>query len=360
MVNQNATHSGEISVSGPRNKYTPAKKAERVERAHRAQDLMSASPSSANLIATSLFIREFVEREKRSAEPGLVDACWVEYAYMSPLKRTTAFTAEYLKVYRRFYEKYVDSKDAPFRCPIDETWAANEPGEMNSLWTARQHADTLGMPYSIFLGEALEFSAARGHKQFPRPNQLYNEALLGHLQAHWQSHAHVERLRLDEWDARFQVTNYAGDPAQARLHELVIERIKAKPTHIDINIQHYVLGKHPAIPISVAIERLGGLDVQSEVRRASHVPTQPDPDQKARYVRPCIGIAYNLDPAVCGACTVAALCAQVDGKVDQLALAAFGDVEPKRAADKKAARDRQRTRRAKLRAALESPGPDTT
>ncbi|RYG39305.1 MAG: hypothetical protein EON93_00265 [Burkholderiales bacterium] len=347
-------------MSGPRKKYTAAKKAQRVERALRAQELMSATPSSATLIATSLFIREFVERDKRSAEPKLVDACWVEYAYMSPLKRTTSFTAEYLKVYRRFYEKYVDSKEAPFRCPIDDIWAANEPGEMNSLWTARQHADELGMPYPIFLGEAMEHAAANGYKQFPRPNQLYSDSLLRHLTAHWQIHASVERLRLDEWDERFLVTNYAGDPAQARLHDLVVERIKAKPTHTDINIKNYVLSSQPAIPIAVAIDRLGGSDVQTEVKRASRIPTQPDPDQAARYIRPCIGIAYNLDPVVCGACKVAALCAQVDAKVDQLSLAAFGDVEPKRAADREGARERQRTRRAKLRAASESPGPDIT
>lgn len=347
-------------MPAPRTKYTPDKKAKRISRAQRAQDLMSAPPSSGSLINTSLFIREFVERSKRADEPRLVDLCWVEYAYMSPLKRTAAFTSEYLKVYRRYYEKYVDLKGAPYRCPIADAWAANEPGEMNSLWTARQHADKLGMPYPIFLGEAMEHAAANGYKQFPRPNQLYSDSLLRHLTAHWQIHASVERLRLDEWDERFLVTNYAGDPAQARLHDLVVKRIKSKPTHIDLNIQNYVLSRQPAIPIAVAIDRLGEPAVQSEVRRASSVPPQPDPDQSARYIRPCIGIAYNLDHAVCGACGVAALCALVDGKVDQLSLAAFGDVEPKSAANRKASRERKQKQRARERSALESPGLDIT
>ena len=336
-------------MPGPRHKYTPEKKAARKIRAERFQSLMDATPSSQNLIDLSLFVREIVDQTSRVDETRLVNTCWVEYAYMSPVKRTAAFTSEYLKVYRRFYGKYFDHNRAPYQCPIDEIWAANEPAEMVALWHARQHADERGIPYTIFLGEALEFAASKGFKKFPRPNQLYSGPVLPHIEAYWAEHRDHERLRLEDWDTRFQLINYAGDPAQRRLHQIVVERALRKPLLLDINIKETVLSERAVLPISVAVEHFGDAPVQAEIKRARELPQQPPAGATARYVTPCIGVAYNLDPVACGACSVSIQCGKVSAHVDRKSLESHGLEEPKRAAKKEAARLRQQRRRARLR-----------
>jgi hypothetical protein len=116
-------------------------------------------------------------------ESELQQACWFDYRFMHPVKRTYLFAHTYVQNYKAAYEKHVDINSEKIfgisrpNDPLDNRPANVGPnGKAKSklsaptcLWKARQMADGLCIPYHYFTSVGLDAAI----------KNAYNEALFG-------------------------------------------------------------------------------------------------------------------------------------------------------------------------------------
>jgi len=346
-------------------KHTLAAKRERLRRKKRLAELMAQQRTSQQLVEIGEFLRCHVEPKWRLEEPALTQSCWVEYGYLSALERTCRFTEVYATIYRRFWEKYVNHSNAEDQKPTDH-WAGNTQTEMTSFWRARQAADRLGMPYDTFLTESFEYMLQKeGHRKQPRPNQLYDKPVLDHLKKYWGEFEPTARLLTRDWDERFRVERYAGDPVQDRAHALQLDRLQqGSPSALSDKLR-IALVTFPVLPISVARRKFGDTVVDEALRGAGALPAQPADDNRPNFIQGCIGLAFDKDPAICAACPQRTACRSLSKAIDARCKREYGDPEPRAAEVRLQATKRKQKSRAQQRvrqneeARLPEPNPES-
>lgn len=100
-----------------------------------------------------------------AGESHLQQACWFDYRYDHPVKRTYHFAHHYMENYRALYQKYIDA-DADHihglsrpKDPLDNSPPVNKTAKLRTptcLWKARQVCDALCIPYDFYTYNALK------------------------------------------------------------------------------------------------------------------------------------------------------------------------------------------------------------
>lgn len=332
-----------------RRKHSPSAKKERQDRLHQLANVTGLGSPAARLIGVTGFVRAQLPGYLLMKEPALCDTCWVEYAYMTPLKRTQMFTHDFVSVFRRKWAQYFDYRTGSEKCPAEEEFALNTPSEMTALWTARQHADAIGIPYMTYLLQVFEHAAqVEGHSRLLRPNQLYSDPQVAHVVAYWGTHRQVASLDVEEWDERFMAANYTGDLAQRRLQDLIQERVKC-----ELGVASYMIYR-PIVPEAVARGRFGDELVDRAISMAGPVPAFSWAACRP-YVPSCLGLAVNVES--CKSCAFATLCATVGERTERQMEVVYGSSDP--LADQRRTKNRERKQRQRMRERSRHTGDDS-
>lgn len=97
---------------------------------------------------------------------------WFAYRVITPLAATKRFADDYRVARRRALHEHRDRHLAAAAKILPEIDWTKSNRLLTQLWTARQHADRLGMPYPEYLQFAFDFAMRRKREYLPLPNQL--------------------------------------------------------------------------------------------------------------------------------------------------------------------------------------------
>ena len=321
------------------------KSAKKREEAHqRVLDLIAArrlnDPDQRGLTVDCL-VRTWIDHETLLAEPGLQDLMWVEYRYMTPLERTELFTQKYIDAYRRAYAHWCGSADeAARKKPCELQFARNDIGDMNCLWTARAHADALGVPYDMYLDAVMEGKLDNGKWiEPPLPNQLYAKIDPARLRDRPTAEEIGDRLFAPDWDARFFADAYRNDPVREAALALLRMDVRAAPKPAT-RLSEYMAGRR-AITETRALAMFGD-DLVDAAIAAGGPPDGPVPQDVAPYRPHCFGHPHALPQSPCWGCSFVHGCVPYAKRIAATLMATTGSDNPRLARERALAAERQR------------------
>lgn len=135
----------------------------------------------------------FISKGWLEHELSLFATKWFDYRQLNMVEATEQYVHAYTAVYRRQYARSIDATRAEHLkpLPIDNPMAHfNDPKMRNKLvgcWRGRQMADALGMPYEVFIEQAMSFRLRFWQRAYlPRPEQLYDERDLERIVEKWE------------------------------------------------------------------------------------------------------------------------------------------------------------------------------
>jgi hypothetical protein len=300
-------------------------------------------------LAEAVFQRSYVSKKLLAREPTLQQTTWPEYGYMTPLERTQRFANEYVAAYRRQWTS-VDPLQAGNKQPLAGNLGRISVGELNSLWRARQAADERGMPYDVFL-DALMARKLGSKKELhlPRPNQLLSDKLFHpRLRGLPTREQIAERLFKPDWDRRFFQPREDNDPVQvAALEQLRVDVLRAdSPKHrlAKYLLTRGLLSKDHAYNLFWRQQEL----VDEAWRIAN--PRIETAVPQATFKPGCFGYR-NPDLAVCMDCSTSTGCKGFKIKSAHATRRKTGSSDPRLAHRRHLDRERQRSRRRRLKEA---------
>jgi hypothetical protein len=272
--------------------------------------------SNRRILEEIRILRDVVDPRVLLDEPALADSRWPQYGYVSAIDATRDFTKLYVQAYDYWYRKHIDSEPHP--CPINAEFCDNDPGVMNALYSARQFADNLGLPYAGFIhGMFDRLTGAGMYKRIPLPNQLFPPLVprkrKGRRKYLTKAGDPVEHkairhgLKIKEaqrnrhtvlgfdWDQRYMARNYVGDPAQERaLQALVTHPNVATPrSRLRDRLEKGRISPDNAFRVFPSLIAQGAID------DASALPDISVPDAGLAPFRPhCLGLIQLQAPSV--------------------------------------------------------------
>ena len=260
-------------------------------------------------VGEDCMVRTWIDGEWLVAESELQDLMWVQYRYETPLERTERFTLLYIAAYRRAYAKHFDAAMAARKQPADPIYVRNSPGDMNALWKARINADIQGVPYEIYLDAVME--GKLGNLKWtnpPMPNQLYGRHDPARMRGRPTLDEIATRLYADDWDGRFFVDAYQGDPVQeAALALLRTDVLAADDRALQLSVY---MADRRAITESRARTMFDAGVVDAAITIAGEIKPPQKLDDLTQYRPPCFGYPNWLSTSPCLRCPVVRECRQ--------------------------------------------------
>jgi hypothetical protein len=147
---------------------------------------------------------ERVFKKHFSKELRLMSVKWFDYRIMHPVVATYKYAHEYIRVYQRYYKMTIDCERGNFVKGFKggDAWLSNQAG---GFIKGRQIADSLGMPYDLFISMAFNFLYIKKWKHLPRPCHLYAEDTIQHIEERWHEHSRqIMTLSKDPYFKNFE------------------------------------------------------------------------------------------------------------------------------------------------------------
>jgi hypothetical protein len=319
------------------------------ERARRIRAARTKEGPWHALIGELSFAREFINSEVLRDEPGLAETTWLPYRYMSAFERTELFTREYEAVFKRLHAQYKDYHKAAGMQPVALEFVRNARGEMTSLWKARQYADALGVPYSIFIHTSMDVAINRHYQKVPRPNQLCRPWQVEAVQVAWLKEVASAQLFADDWDPRFFAPSNREDPARTAALDALTNHVKrVAPGRWAERLANYMF-RRLAINEVEARQRFDD-DMVDEAIKFPHAPTITLHAASERPYRPhCLGMQQVPAASQCAGCSLREACVKLRTIVDREFIKSAGTADPQRIRVLGQAAERQRRHREKIR-----------
>lgn len=301
-----------------------------------------------------LLARSVVPKDKLVGESDLLQHVFVPYRYMSAYERTQEFARTYARMYREYYLRHYGREPYMATRRLLSSWY---PGEINCLWQARQEADLMGIPYTLYLRIAFKATLEEiGYQQNPTPNQLLQPRVVKAIrEANKRSGdlAAVKAYEPSRLNPMFLAENYIGDPIQIAAHDDLEARIKRHSDYFKLGV---VMLQDKIMPEHVARARFGDERVDRTI--AEFQPSDPrvaDGSKSAPSI-PVLGCFLNYRDAspVCQGCAVKAQCqVQSDGITENL-MRRYGTDDPWKAKRRSDATERKRRQRERDKRAAEA------
>jgi hypothetical protein len=339
--------------AGRAKKWSGARVRERHELAAERRHIRKEPSSAKRRILELALSRKIIDPKFLAKEPSLTETRWVEYGYLSPLECTERFTRTYLELFRHFHEKYVNYATAAKQKPVDPDLFMNDPGEISSLWRARQAADAIGMPYGSYLHEVMDRAARRiDRKKIPRPNQLYSPKQVGYALEIRERARRQASLFGGEWDDRFFQQNPRLDPPRREALRLALSKMTGKAT--PEGVLSNLMGVQDALSQRMAKQMFRKQPelLESAMRSVSPPRVARPIKSLDPYLPPCLGLgqAVTLDP--CNRCSFVSRCVRARAMSDKVLQAQTGSSDPRADKKREGARIRQSRKRERDRNAL--------
>jgi hypothetical protein len=203
-----------------------------------------------------LKLRFLSNPEQRSREAELFDKKWWDYRLMGPGAATVEFVKHYKFAYRESFARYRDIQMASDANPLrlfEDIW--DDTNNRSAVISARQAADSIGVPYGAYCLRVIEVAAHRGRRYLPRPNQLYGEFVVEDVATWWAERlsAYIELPKHPIFTAK----NYAGAPVQDQFYEWLCGLIKRRES-APAALANLIYRKE-IIPASVAAKLCGSV-----------------------------------------------------------------------------------------------------
>jgi hypothetical protein len=302
-------------------------------------------------------------------EAGLLTLKWPDYRFMAPLDATMLFGRLYQKQFQMTIARDVDRRLAKNVRGIDMTRIMSEPGRLTSLWTARQHADELGIRYPEYLEFCFEFATNVRRKKLPQPNQLYfseasEPAWLARLMEFWPERLFSGLANVDDLP-QFRLEFFRGLPAQVGYRQFIIDRAKeGNARWRDVMRRHSV--ERRQLPIRQIIRAIGRERFREELRSLrddgrAFPFSYPPPVQitEDHLWQSCFGVPHAFSPGnePCVSCPQAAGCRRLADYVLATVKRITGTTDPVRQREREQGRDRTRRCREKKKREREQLAP---
>lgn len=307
------------------------------------------------------WVRSNIPEEFLKDEPMAQQSAWVGYRYMTPLARTELFTRAYFDANRQMKEEFFPEKDAAKSRPIDPEYSKNMPSAMSALWHARSVADTVGLPYPVYIETVMRgCMASEKWTHIPRPNQLYHALDVARARHALTMPIVTEHLYAKDWDPRFSAENYSGDPVQIKALAHLCDLVEASPEPAGALAEYLCVRK--IVPLDVAREAFGDEMVDAALALSPEHPiATADPEQR-KYIPACAGFRQDGKNFPCDTCPVRAPCRSFDLRVRVELKAKTGSEDPiatRGRADgarrQQEFRNRQKAKKAKTKAGTKPP-----
>ncbi len=304
--------------------------------------------------------RSIIPAERFLEEPELMGLAFVPYRYQSPWRRTENFAKKFDQVFREHEYSYF-GKSIP--APSREALSLWPDSDIIALWRARQHADSLGVPYSFYIREAFEYRIKTNYGHTPKPGQIWHGVkILDHIKKEFKTQGGNPALREygpASLDPMFLVENYRGDPIQRAAHEDL--RLKAKMFPEFFKLGGMLKGSR-IITQEAARQQFGDEAVDRVQDYTPHRMRELSvPLTEAQRPNPgCFGM-HEATATDCPTCPVRVECQILQAQVDAIVLAEHGSTDPVKAATTNAAtlrKQRQRERERLDRKVAGSEGSD--
>lgn len=128
-----------------------------------------------------------VPRELLTREPDLMRSKWFDYRILHPWQATAIFLEAYRSEHGWIMRKREDFTTHWFKRGITLARLHNaKPGQMVSVWKARQAADSIGAPYDFYCRSLLDWAEKRNWENLPRMNQLYSDDHIAVSKEMWE------------------------------------------------------------------------------------------------------------------------------------------------------------------------------
>lgn len=300
----------------------------------------------------------FIAREYLARESVLYAVKWFDYRFLSPYEATEQFIADYCDIYKQKWRMYGDLKEAEFkigvlRLPhkklitlkVDET---NVRREVTSLWSARQTADLLGIPYRFFISEAIDAHMDNGYRKVPRPNQLAagrtQAQIITKIGERWDDWRESNFLFSENEEYRYEA--YNNFHAQNEHRKWVLEKARHPLAMGRACRIHRILPERDA-EARYGRERLSrALD---EVATETPVPLAALGPHDLLPACFAVPFAFDASKAICADCPEGARCRHAEQAIRGILLRRCGCEDPSLARAREQNRERQRRRRERLR-----------
>ena len=294
-----------------------------------------------------LLARSVVANDRLLREPKLIESAFVPYRYQSPWERTEKFARKFDQIYREYKERYFgETIEAPSR----EALSLWPDGDIVAMWSARQSADKLGIPYEFYIRTAFDFRFSSGYKGCPKPGQLWHgDKITEHMKKEFDArggNAAQRGYNIAVIDPMFFAENFRDDPIQQAAHADLYEKVKSFPDSFKLGA---ILKSSRILTEAGARKHFGDalVDRMQEhyepfsVREAS-VPLTAE----QAPLLGCFG-GYDASATGCTRCPARVKCRALQTEVDALLLSEYGSTSPRKAAATKAATLRKQRQRAR-------------
>lgn len=292
---------------------------------------------------------ERVDSRLLRQESLIMGSKYADYAFIGPVEATKLFRSIYTEIYQEYHGKYVDRFTADKKLGVKRAdFFENDSATINSLWKARQKADAFGIPYDLYIRWAFERLHKNGYKRLPRPNQLYSEKLVKHLEISWSRRVKNQHFSFPlTKDPRFKNENFKLEPAQFTYRKLLMKRSKT-----------YGVSELPA-PLAFicftaeqlepkVINDVFELDydfVKGKVRKKDYA--YDGEVDASDYRRPCYGLPHVKEVVECKTCPLRGGCKEERQAVEKTVLSRHGQLDI--SGEKRRAQQRERKRRQRQR-----------
>jgi glutathione S-transferase len=156
---------------------------------------------------------------------------WWDYRFMSPFEATFEFIDTFGQEARKIYSRDIDTERARYiavvsgsklvRAFLENDTRAKK--SMSGFWRGRQVADALGMPYSVYIYEALSQRMRSWKRPYlPNEDQIYRGQDVERVAARWNEIA-ASRIFYSDHHA-YMAQNYKGAPLQKDYYGHLVNR----------------------------------------------------------------------------------------------------------------------------------------
>lgn len=177
----------------------------------------------------------------RVCEAGLFRSKWYDYRNMLPAQATQLFAETYIQVWKNWFAKTRDLEGAASTVPLLNEHVMKSADAL-AMTRARQAADQIGCKYGLYIEFAFNRAFERAWGYLPRPNQLYDEALVGDAKDFWED-LKAASLQVSENPQLLSINS--DQPDLDDYHEYLIKQCRERP--------------YPELPLNTLIYRLGHL-----------------------------------------------------------------------------------------------------
>ncbi|MDR6632299.1 hypothetical protein J2X72_001070 [Phyllobacterium sp. 1468] len=315
-----------------------------------------------------------LDKKILSRELDLMITKWSDYRFLSPYEATNVFIAAYRNAFKSAVRTHCDIHEAANSRGIDllALRKATRSTEFTQLWVARQNADSVGLPYDVYLQFCFDFAMRRKRRRLPRPNQLFWNK---ETQIAWK--ATFAEFMTDALNGgvlrpgalpQYRIETYRGLLAQELFRSTIIELTKKGNRPLRHIIEDRSLIKRQ-VPAELFSEVYGAYAFETAVRslhqQIKHHPIQVDP-----YIAPdevdlwqsCFAVPWARDTQgpICSVCPAAEGCGRLGNYVLSKIKRKYGTDDPIAEMEKTGARKRQARKRARDKVSGVNPSGTST